>query len=407
MGDKPKATLFSTKESPQQNAGEVVLVVGAGAAGIAAAISAARQGSSVLLVEKTPYVGGIVSRSLIHTLGGLYDSEGKHLNSGLTVELVERLSLASKYTRPRRIGRAWTLNVDPEVYTRVMAGWLDEEQNIRRLNRCRIYRPQMSSHSVKTVDLLIRGKAWILHPRAVIDATGSAEIIRQINPDLVIDEDTAAAGLIFQMHGVTPDTLRFPNNIEVLRALRGAVERGVLPKGCAQAWIDLGIFEDEAYVKLFVPLNDRWREPSVRASATRQAHKTRDRLISFLHNLPAFRDAQLAKTGVLGIRGGGRAVGEYCLTADDVRSARKFDDAIGRCCWPIEYWDRNKGVNLEYLSPGQYYEIPLRALKVQKINNLWVAGKCFSAEYLAQASARVVGCCWVMGEAAGKAAATS
>jgi hypothetical protein len=52
---------------------------------------------------------------------------------------------------------------------------------------------------------------------------------------------------------------------------------------------------------------------------------------------------------------------------------------------------------------NEYYEIPLRALKVSNFNNLWIAGKCFSADHTARASARVVGSCWSMGEAAAKA----
>jgi hypothetical protein len=60
---------------------------------------------------------------------------------------------------------------------------------------------------------------------------------------------------------------------------------------------------------------------------------------------------------------------------------------------------------LEYLPPGTHYEIPMRALKLPGLANYWAAGKCLSADREAQASARWVGACWAMGEAAGKAAA--
>jgi hypothetical protein len=62
-------------------------------------------------------------------------------------------------------------------------------------------------------------------------------------------------------------------------------------------------------------------------------------------------------------------------------------------------------VSLEYLTQGDYYEIPLRSLKVQGLANVWTAGKCLSADPYAHASARVVGTCWAMGEAVGRAAA--
>src|SRR5207249_11898371 len=113
----------------------------------------------------------------------------------------------------------------------------------------------------------------------------------------------------------------------------------------------------------------------------------------------------VSRPGEVGIRDGGRVRGEYCLSAADVRQGRKFADAACRCDWPIEYWDPDEGVSLEYLPDNSYYEIPLRSLKVQGLHNVWVAGKCLSADRAAQASARVVGSCWAMGETAGEAAA--
>jgi hypothetical protein len=59
-------------------------------------------------------------------------------------------------------------------------------------------------------------------------------------------------------------------------------------------------------------------------------------------------------------------------------------------------------VSLDYLPDGTFYEIPLGALRVRGLANLWAAGKCLSADIHAQASARVAGCCWSMGEAVGK-----
>ena len=75
-----------------------MIVVGAGAAGVSAAISAARFGAEVLLLENRPRVGGTVTHSLIHTLGGLFDSEGDYLNAGMPVELVQRLERKGQQT---------------------------------------------------------------------------------------------------------------------------------------------------------------------------------------------------------------------------------------------------------------------------------------------------------------------
>jgi hypothetical protein len=61
-------------------------------------------------------------------------------------------------------------------------------------------------------------------------------------------------------------------------------------------------------------------------------------------------------------------------------------------------------LTLEYLEDGATYDIPLGALTADGVDNLWVAGKCLSADPRAQASARCVGTCWAMGAAVARAA---
>src|SRR5205814_7865145 len=117
-----------------------------------------------------------------------------------------------------------------------------------------------------------------------------------------------------------------------------------------------------------------------RAQIAAAAEQDMAAALALLRRLPAFAAARVVRMGRLGIRDGGRVRGEYRLSADDVRQGRKFADAVGRCAWPIEYWDPERGVQMEYLTGGRSYDIPLRALKVQGLDNVWVAGKCLSAD---------------------------
>jgi hypothetical protein len=246
-----------------------------------------------------------------------------------------------------------------------------------------------------------------LEAQAVIDATGSAEVVRLLDSTLLHDAGRrAAGGLIFRLRGVEPAVREFPRNLQTVRALHRAAEEGVLPPGCGRAWLDRGIYTDEVFVKLLVPVPGNGHTAAF-GVAPPETLAARDAIVDFLQRLPGFTEARLTATGGLGVRDGGRVRGEYCLTGDDVRQARKFADAACRCSWPIEYWDPEAGVTLEYLPAGSYYEVPRRALRVRGFRNFWVAGKCLSADHLAQASARVVGTCWAMGEAAGRAAAGS
>ncbi len=383
-----------------------VVICGAGAAGMAAAIAAARSGVAPWLVEKQKACGGTVSQSLIHTLGGLYDDSGEYLQQGLARELAERLMTADKNVRPRKIGKAWTLSVDPQVYTTITREWLDEE-GVRILLATQVVGGRIEGSQVNALVLRDdRGVENRLACNAVIDCSGGAEVVRLLAPNKVQDDSMqAAAGLIFQLHGVDRLAISFPRNIEVLRAIRKAVKQGRLPPLCEKTWIDLGTGADDAYVKLFIPLTARWRQPEEWARIEEQALDLRDQVFHWLKTMPGFEKAQLGKTGAIGVRDGGRIEGDYVLTAEDVRGARKFPHPACKCQWPIEYWHPKRGVTVEYLQPGSHYEIPLEALRVRGLHNLWAAGKCFSADPLARASARVVGSCWAMGEAAGIEAA--
>lgn len=385
---------------------DCVIVVGAGAAGMAAAIAAARAGSKVLLVERRAAPGGTVVHCLIHTLGGIHDHEGLYLNPGLPQELAQRLLNADPRTRPRKIGRVWTLSTDPAIYGRTVTDWLRDEgvETWTGASVARVHTEGCHIAGVEANDEL--GVVRRVECTALIDCTGSAEAVRLVDPSLVIDEsDRAAAGLVFQLLNVGRDALLFPRNIEILRRLRQAAEEGALPEVCAKTWVDVGVADDEAYVKLSMPVGGFLREGSEFERTRGRALEWRDAVFSYLKTMPDFTSAKLGITGEIGIRDGGRIAGEYILTAEDVRRGRKFPNPAGRCCWPIEYWNPETGVQLEYLPPGSYYEIPIESLKVSGYANLWAAGKCLSAETLARASARVVGCCWAMGEAVGRRAA--
>jgi hypothetical protein len=71
-----------------------------------------------------------------------------------------------------------------------------------------------------------------------------------------------------------------------------------------------------------------------------------------------------------------RILGEYELTAEDVLTARKHDDVIARCTYPIDIHNpTGTGTVLRRLPPGEAYDIPLRALIPQQVEHLLVAGR--------------------------------
>jgi hypothetical protein len=244
--------------------------------------------------------------------------------------------------------------------------------------------------------------------RAVVDASGSGSNARLVDPRLVHRRaDGAAGGLVLVLRGAEPAALEFPRGIALLRALRAAADAGELPSGCRHTWLDQGVRDGEVYVKLMITSPGSGGDAPSEREILERARADKAALLEFLRRQDGLSRTELVADGGIGVRDAGSVVGEYTLTRDDVRGLRRFDDCAARCAWPIEHWHPDTGVSLEYLPAGGCYEIPLRALKVRGVANLWTAGKCLSADAGAQASARVVGACWAMGEAAGNAAAAA
>jgi len=102
---------------------------------------------------------------------------------------------------------------------------------------------------------------------------------------------------------------------------------------------------------------------------------------------------------LLGAREGRRIVGEYILTVEDVRAGRWFPDSVCFAKSVLDSQDFDEAV------PA--YQIPYRTLLVKGVENLFVSGRCFSADRLAMSSARVMATGCLMGQAAGIAAAES
>ena len=132
----------------------------------------------------------------------------------------------------------------------------------------------------------------------------------------------------------------------------------------------------------------------------------------FLKNeVPGFARANITEIAPqVGIRESRRIQGFYALTGDDILHCASFKDSIGCSAWPMEMHAQGK---IEWQFPPQaqgthqrlYNDLPWRMLVPQTVSNLLVAGRCASMTHEGQSAARVSGGCFVMGQAAGTAAA--
>src|SRR5262249_51530255 len=102
-----------------------IAVLGSGAAGIAAAICAARAGATTLLLDKRSAAGGTGGFSGLTTLCGLYDDEGEFLNEGFPCEFAAAIGESAAWP----MGKVWVLPYRPEKFRDVAARMMGAAKN--------------------------------------------------------------------------------------------------------------------------------------------------------------------------------------------------------------------------------------------------------------------------------------
>jgi hypothetical protein len=346
-----------------------IAIVGGGAAGIAAAVSAARAGCTTLLLDRRPAAGGTGGFSGLTTLCGLFDDEGEWLNDGFAREFAEKLA----ETPPVRMGKVWVLPYRPEAFRALAASLLGSTPDIHAQWDTPLTNAVVESNRI----IALNG----IQVRAVIDCSGTAEVARVIGAAcLATDETTQAPAVIFPLTHVRRELTSPALAMQVLLPLA----RAGLPPLSFQPNPEPGTVT----VKLAGQPN---QVPQV---------------IEFLQaHVSGFEECRTTLTEFTAARRAGRMiVGRYVLTGADVLAGRKFDDGVARCAWPIEQWNAEGELRLRYLPKGAHYEIPVRCLRAQGTQNLFMAGKVISADVDGIASARVMGCCLATGAAAGRLA---
>jgi len=124
--------------------------------------------------------------------------------------------------------------------------------------------------------------------------------------------------------------------------------------------------------------------------------------------VPGYEDAYLVHTAqTVGVRDSRRIVGDYTLTKEDVLSGKTFDDGIGRYGSVVDVHDKDgkQSLMLAEVGGAGWFHVPYRVLVPAGIKNLLVAGRCISADYVAQGCTRSQAACMMTGQATGTAAA--
>ena len=390
-----------------------VLVIGGGAAGVAAATAAGRAGARVVLLERYGFLGGLATSAQVGTICGLYlrnttGAEAMPVANGFPIEFASRLQQAAG-TKPLCVDRGlWVLPYSPPDFARAADIVVGESGNVNLILHATVAEARADNSRMNLVRALAWNAAVNFYPKAVVDCTGEATAAALAGANSENGATDQAPALVFVLENVDPG-LAERGLLEVRRELRRAVEAGALPAICERLALVPGTGANGRFaLKLsLLPANpDRalWQQVT---DWERESRGWLEPLHRFLvENVAVFRNARLDSVAPqLGVRSGRRILGRARLADDDVLNVRKSPLGIARGCWPMERWGKSPRPEMTYFAERDFYDISLDCLRPVELDNVLVAGRCLSAATGAMTSARVIGTALATGWAAGTAAA--
>lgn len=364
-----------------------VVVCGGGPAGTAAAIAAARHGAKTLLLERYGCLGGLATGGLVIVLPH-FTCHGRPVIGGIGREIRDTLIETGEAVFR---GGADRSAFDPEA-VKWLSIRLCREAGVKILHHVWVAGAAVEDGKLQAVlveskvgRLAVRGKVFV-------DATGDGDVFATAGADFETSDQYI--GLPFRLTNVDVERWQAARKEQpdaVAEAMEAARQAGgwdsyfgvnPMPTPDGFIWGNNMFREFDA----LDPENLTYVETEGREAIRRSLQVLRERL-------PGFERAWLVDTASqVGVRRSRRLIGEYVMTEEDVsQEDSRFDDAIGR--------------GNDFRNEKLAYDIPYRSLLPRDVNGLLVAGRCISCTHEALEPIREIHVCWVMGEAAGTAAA--
>ncbi len=420
-----------------------LIVVGGGTAGCSAAYNAGIRGLKVLLIEKNIHLGGTITSALVVPAM----KSGEHqINTDFYKALIDELhSIGGQATYQNNPG--W---FNPEL-TKIALDTLMAKANVdvffdthirdiiieNKLIKGIIISKEMLSVYNDKIEHKSKELSVYIDAKYIIDATGNCEIGKLCGCEFLEEKnENQPVSLRFMMGGV--DVPRFARWLEEYDTDRNVttVENidGFIHLSTAYTWdkdkkwalaplfddaVDKGILKDHDrnYFQIFtvagmlstIAFNcpriiDYTKTLDVEnmSKALQLARKNIFRLANFCRiYFPGFEKAYITNIAdMLGVRVSRRIKGKYVYTIDDVKSGRTFEHPVVVSNYPVDvHSDKKDSSTLEMVRD---YTLPLESLMSADIDNLFVAGRCISADFMAQGALRVQSSCFSMGEGIAK-----
>lgn len=404
-----KTILETAREIPVLNEVDV-LILGAGPAGVSAAICAAREGVRVMLIEQSGDVGGVATTGLMshwtgETRGGFYE------------ELLEKTAElpgdeVGMNGGPRQI-------INPESLKTKLLEMLDEAGVQLQLYTF-ASAPIMEGDTITGVILESKAGRQAVLAKIVIDATGDGDIAARAGAPFFMgreeDGKMQPVSIMFKVAGVDTENAVFPGGFE---------ENPLIPAGPIQAVGKANLPFPAGHVLLYrtsLPgvvtcnmtncIDIDGTQPQDLTKATLICRRQIDKIVPFLREyVPGFENCYaISSASIIGVRETRHFIGEATITREDILSARVFDDwAVVRAHFNFDVHNlTGNGLDetgaQKHFGQRKGYTIPYGCLVPKKVENLLLAGRDICGTHMAHSNYRVMPICANMGQAAGVAA---
>jgi len=379
-----------------------VCVIGAGIAGVSAALEAARLGRSVIIVDAAPSLGGQAIGSIIGTIIGLYTHgpQPYQITHGIADDLIA--DLTAEGSIHRRVSMTGTITFQYDEVR--LARWIErqvETAGIRAIVGAVLIDVAFETRRVRHVDFATRFGSVRIVATGYVDASGDASLTYEAGLDMREPDAAVYGSLNFLIEGYDTEAVK---DLVITDVHKRLAERGT----------GYGLVRHDGFLMHFPGKNimlanvthfETPLEPTAGAHMVFEGRRQADNVIRFLQTEypQIFRNARVRVYGNPGLRQTRWIVSRRQLTVDEIRSGTRPDDAAARCAWWVELHNAPDLVHWEKFAPDHVYYIPLSCMVPRDADNIVAAGRCVDADVSALSAIRVMGPCIAMGAAAAHA----
>ena len=383
-----------------------LIVAGGGFAGVGAAVAAARQGVSVLLVEKNGYLSGSAAMSFVNPFMSQFkisNVEGGErtipVNAGIFEEIRQELKALGGLHENER-----SFNME---ILKIIMDRLTKKAGIDVLFHAYISDCVTQDGKIKSITLSCRGNKHEVSADYFVDATGDANLAYMAGCSYRLGRDAdnlcQPMTLCFRLGEVDTDVF-WAEIKNAQHVWKEKLEKGEL----------LNPRENILVFKLVengvVHLNTTRvikKNPVDVLGLSEAEMLAREQMLEFLsfarEHIPGCENAQLlASAPEIGVRESRMIDGEYTVNVEEFFECIQFEDSIARGAYPVDIHSPDgTGTTIIKIPVGKHYTIPYRSLIPKSLKNMLVAGRCISTTHEAQSAYRIMPICCCIGEGAG------